>query len=292
MSQDMSFRRQETSVLNVAEQYGGSIIVLRWLGCWIDMVGSLSCLLLPALLLSNELYRKTVFVWLALALSYFVVGEWLWGRTLGKLLTGTIVVDQNGNRPSLGQVLVRTVFRVFEINPLLAGGVPAGIAAVLSKRKQRLGDMAANTYVIRARDLGKIARPSSIVSGLAPRGSYFARHWHGELTLPSSFWRNGLVGGLLLAIAENVAAVLAVAGGDVRLGNIRLVSAMLICFMPINAAFLIWVGVGIWRSADRYGGSRVWAILAQATVVIGGTGFLLRSGLFLATMMGLIGPAR
>ena len=289
MSQDMSFRRQENSVLNIAEQYGGSIIVRRWLGCWIDMVGALSCGLVPALLLDHELYRKTAFVvWLALALSYFVVGEWLWGRTLGKLLTGTIVVDENGNRPSLGQVLVRTVFRAFEINPLAAGGIPAGIAAALSKHKQRLGDMAANTYVIRARDLGKITRPSSTVSGLAPRRSYFARHWHGELTLPASFWRNGLVGGLLLAMVENLASVLAVAGGDVRLGNIRLVSAML---MPINAAFLILVGFGIWRSANRYGGSRVWAILAQATVVIGGASFLLRSGLLLATMMGLIGPA-
>lgn len=95
-------------------------------------------------------------IWLALALSYFIVPEWLWGRTLGKLITRTIIVNEKGDRPSLGQVLVRTLFRLFEVNPLLAGGVPAGIAAALSKRKQRLGDMAADTYVIRVRDLAKI----------------------------------------------------------------------------------------------------------------------------------------
>lgn len=153
MSQELE---PKNSVHHVAEQYGGSIIVSRWLGCWIDIVGSVSCLLIPDWLLGNDLYQKTMLIWLALALSYFIVPEWLWGRTLGKLITRTIIVNEKGDRPSLGQVLVRTLFRLFEVNPLLAGGVPAGIAAALSKRKQRLGDMAADTYVIRVRDLAKI----------------------------------------------------------------------------------------------------------------------------------------
>ncbi|MBL8516958.1 MAG: RDD family protein [Betaproteobacteria bacterium] len=145
--------RHELSVRAMAEKYDGSIIVRRWLGCWVDMVGSISCFVVPDFILGNELYRETLAIWLLLAVSYFVVTEWLWGRTLGKVLTGTIVVNESGGRPNLGQVLVRTVLRLFEVNPLLAGGVPAGIAAAVSSRKQRIGDMIANTYVVRSRDV-------------------------------------------------------------------------------------------------------------------------------------------
>ncbi len=163
--------QDQSSVRGMAEHYGVSIIVNRWLGCWVDIVVSVSCLLIPDWLLGNELYRKTLFIWLVLALSYFVVTEWLWGRTLGKLLTGTIVVNENGHRPSFGQVIVRTLFRLVEVNPLIVGGVPAGIVAYFSKRKQRIGDMAANTYVIRTRDLAKTSAPQSTIS-LTPTEEY------------------------------------------------------------------------------------------------------------------------
>ncbi len=81
------------------------------------------------------------------------------GQDLPAFATGTVVVNERGGRPSIGQVLVRTVFRLIEVNPLLAGGVPAGIVAAISKRKQRLGDLVANTYVILSRDLAKIQSP-------------------------------------------------------------------------------------------------------------------------------------
>jgi uncharacterized RDD family membrane protein YckC len=45
------------------------------------------------------------------------------------------------------------VARLIEVNPLLMGGVPAGIAVAVSAKRQRIGDMIANTYVVRARTL-------------------------------------------------------------------------------------------------------------------------------------------
>jgi uncharacterized RDD family membrane protein YckC len=47
--------------------------------------------------------------------------------------------------------LVRTLLRVVEANPLLSGGLPAGLAILASKRNQRLNDLAAGTLVISAR---------------------------------------------------------------------------------------------------------------------------------------------
>src|SRR5947209_19993561 len=34
-----------------------------------------------------------------------------------------------------------------------------------------------------------------------PSNNYFARHWRGELSLPKSYWVNGVVFGLLVGIA-------------------------------------------------------------------------------------------
>ena len=68
---------------------------------------------------------------------------------------------------------------------------------------------------------------------------------------------------------------------------------MLIFFVLANSAIpLMWVGVGVWRSANRHQGIRIWAILAQATVLLGSAVFLFRSGLLLAVITGQLGPVR
>ena len=145
----------------IAGHAGDDLLLRRWIGCWIDLPIAAACLLLPDEFLGNALYQSTVGVWLLLAVGYYVVGEWLWGRTLGKLVTGTVVVNAHGGSPGVGQVLVRTVARLIEVNPFLMGGVPAGIAVAMSSKKQRIGDMIANTYVVRARTLRE-ARQSTI----------------------------------------------------------------------------------------------------------------------------------
>jgi uncharacterized RDD family membrane protein YckC len=54
--------------------------------------------------------------------------------------------------------MVRTLFRLIEVNPILVGGIPAGIAVLMSAHKQRLGDMVASTYVLRDRDADQLSR--------------------------------------------------------------------------------------------------------------------------------------
>jgi uncharacterized RDD family membrane protein YckC len=140
----------------VARTYDTSIVVRRWLGAYVDLFVVLAIFLIPDLI-SNDFYRKGLPVWFALAIAYFPVMETLTGRTLGKYLTGTIVVDAQGKVPSVGQAFIRTILRVVEVNPVLMGGIPAGIAAALSKTRQRLGDMAAGTYVIRQQHVSLIS---------------------------------------------------------------------------------------------------------------------------------------
>ena len=81
-------------------------------------------------------------------LFYFVIFEVLCARTPGKMLTGLIVCKIDGTRIGIKEAAIRTVLRVLEVNPLLLGGLPAGLSIMFTKRKQRLGDLAAGTLVV------------------------------------------------------------------------------------------------------------------------------------------------
>lgn len=136
----------------------GRLLVLRWVGAWIDFVALILFLAAAQLVLGERLYDETLYILLGALILYFPVTEGIWGRSLGKLITGTIVVDSSGRAPGMLKAGLRTVARIVEVNPLLAGGLPAGIVLLLSKRRQRLGDMLARTYVVRARDLAEVRR--------------------------------------------------------------------------------------------------------------------------------------
>jgi uncharacterized RDD family membrane protein YckC len=144
----------QRSVQAISRNEGGSL-VRRWLGCWIDLMVIFLGLLLTSVLLApfspgerDAVAPVAVLAWVALIPGYFLVMETLWGRTVGKFVVGTIVLTADGELPGFWRVLVRTLFRLIEVNPFLLGGLPAGIAVLATTNKQRLGDLAAGTYVI------------------------------------------------------------------------------------------------------------------------------------------------
>lgn len=60
--------------------------------------------------------------------AYYVVCESLFSRTLGKLITGTKVVNLDGSKPSPERILIRTLCRLIPFEPLsfFRGGYPRG----------------------------------------------------------------------------------------------------------------------------------------------------------------------
>jgi uncharacterized RDD family membrane protein YckC len=103
-------------------------------------------------------------------LSYFVVSIWYgiimeysWrGQTLGKRVLRLRVVDAGGLRLTLSQVVIRNLLRAVDMMPV--GYLLGGMVSLISPRYQRLGDLAANTVVIRIPsynepDLSKIDLP-------------------------------------------------------------------------------------------------------------------------------------
>jgi len=153
------------TINQIAEQSDlTSLLVRRWIGAWIDLLVLLSALVVPAAILGGPLFKATAWIWLGAAIMYFPMVEGTWGRTLGKLITGTIVVDKAGRAPGLLKAALRTLLRLIEVNPFWLGGLPAGIAVIMSKRRRRLGDMLARTYVVRVKDL----RRCNVAFGATP----------------------------------------------------------------------------------------------------------------------------
>ena len=86
-------------------------------------------------------------------LCYYFVPEWVFGTTIGKSLFALRVQQISGQPCSAHQAAVRTLLRLVEVNPLLFGAIPAGIAILSTKRKQRIGDLLAGTIVVHRNDV-------------------------------------------------------------------------------------------------------------------------------------------
>lgn len=84
----------------------------------------------------------------AITIGYGIAMEWAWrGQTIGKRLLRLRVVDADGMRLQFDQVVTRNLLRFVDFLPgcYLVGGVSCWLSAKL----QRLGDIAANTVVVR-----------------------------------------------------------------------------------------------------------------------------------------------
>lgn len=71
------------------------------------------------------------------------------GQTVGKLAVGLRVVKVDGTRPAPNDLLIRWAFRIVDI--WFSAGIVAFILTTSSDKNQRLGDLLANTAVIKTR---------------------------------------------------------------------------------------------------------------------------------------------
>lgn len=85
----------------------------------------------------------------ALGLAYFIALPLVWqGRTLGKALLGIAVTDLKGQPPSIGKLIVRELAMIIDG---LFYGIVGLVIASKSPRAQRIGDVWAETVVVRTR---------------------------------------------------------------------------------------------------------------------------------------------
>lgn len=84
---------------------------------------------------------------LAIYLVHTALSELFTGRTLGKALLGLRVVSMDGSTPAPSSILIRNFLRVIDVALL---GIPLAMIT-FSPLRQRIGDVAAGTIVIRDR---------------------------------------------------------------------------------------------------------------------------------------------
>jgi len=98
---------------------------------------------------ATQLYGVLVLLTFAMSWSYFVLLEWLWqGQTIGKRMYGLRVIRDDGAPAGFLAVLIRNLLRLVDFLPAFYGlGL---VTVIVTSRSQRLGDIAAGTYVVRA----------------------------------------------------------------------------------------------------------------------------------------------
>jgi uncharacterized RDD family membrane protein YckC len=139
------------------ETYGlvGTASIYRLAAAIFDEAAAVLLFFVAAMPLATaaDLQPLALFVGVVLWLAYFFLTEWTMSATPGKLLTGLRVRQVTGKRCTVRQIVVRTIWRIVEVNPLICGLFPAGIAVNCTVRHQRIGDLMAGTLVVRKSQL-------------------------------------------------------------------------------------------------------------------------------------------
>jgi len=129
--------------------------VLRFLAFFLDVFCLLVCasligriILLLQIVSPNIAAAIYTLAYFLISIGYGIVCEWAWrGQTLGKKLFRLRVVDAEGMRLQFNQIVTRNLLRFVDLLPGFY--MTGGVACLLSPKCQRLGDIAANTVVIR-----------------------------------------------------------------------------------------------------------------------------------------------
>ena len=142
---------------NVTIQYELASIRERFLAVFIDglIVGAFCFVILMILIstITSVILESGPFMY------YFLIGSFIFyqllsevladGQSWGKKAMGIKVVRLDGKEPNLSDYLLRAVFHI--IDTLASGGILAALLISSSEKGQRLGDMTANTTVIRVK---------------------------------------------------------------------------------------------------------------------------------------------
>jgi uncharacterized RDD family membrane protein YckC len=100
-------------------------------------------------------------VWIA----YFVILEATVGATVGKFALGIRVRRDDGSKLDWGASIVRNVLRIVDAFPYFIPYLLGAILVWSSPTRQRLGDRAANTIVVRKEGVGAPALEGRAGSG-------------------------------------------------------------------------------------------------------------------------------
>lgn len=134
----------EFQLANIGER------ILAWLLDAVIQFAIVMLLLILLLALGVQPGAGVMFTLGAIAFLYHLVSEIVSnGQSIGKRAVGIRVVRLDGSRPTVGNYIMRWIFRLLETNPGVFYGVIALVALIMSRKGQRIGDLLSGTTVIR-----------------------------------------------------------------------------------------------------------------------------------------------
>lgn len=114
-------------LLAVFLAFFGTLLGLTGLVNWMNNIGDL----------------EGRFLFVVFTIIYYTVTEGLFGRSLAKLITGTIVVDENGVKPDFGTIVKRSLCRIIPFDGL----------SFLGSSARGWHDSLSDTYVVNKKAL-------------------------------------------------------------------------------------------------------------------------------------------
>ena len=127
-------------------RFAAWLIDLAAIGALMSLAGMFIGLL--GLLSRDVAMAFYTFLYFVVSIGYGLAFEWFWrGQTVGKKLLRLRVVDAEGLKLQFHQIVVRNLLRFVDSLPLFYA--VGGTTCWISPKFQRLGDIAANTIVVR-----------------------------------------------------------------------------------------------------------------------------------------------
>jgi hypothetical protein len=181
---------------------------------------------------------------LSVWINYMIFAEWRFGRTIGKAALGIRVVRLDGSHLTWNAALARNLLRLPDLIAIF-------FTVPTSEHRQRLGDRAAKTVVLRLREDERLAAPA----GAAPNES---AEWGGARVL------GGLV--LLLLISFLAALIASAFDPDLEtLGAVLVLQGLLAAAM-VYVPFQVAKAEGYARPAELGLGPSLRAPVSTAVI--------------------------
>ncbi|MCX7779891.1 MAG: RDD family protein [Negativicutes bacterium] len=129
-------------------------VLLRGIAAFIDFCILMACGYIIAVIFKQttadgfNLTGSSAFLWWGIGFAYYVLFEGTTGATPGKMALGLKVIKATGAACNMRCAIIRTVCRIIDHFFLIGA-----IVILFTKLKQRIGDKAAGTIVVKSRDM-------------------------------------------------------------------------------------------------------------------------------------------
>lgn len=110
---------------------------------------------------------------------------------------------------------------------------------------------------------------NEIGSGVTKEKGFFGKLSNGDFGLAKTYWQYGVLVGFVVNISTKAITSI----------------GLLAMVMLVHFAYFIPLAMGTWRAANKYEGSKIWAVLAKIATILG----MIMTFFALVALAGLLG---